>query len=423
MLARLASLSGCCTLPAHVSTQFDDGMLPHSTLAFFFWCGGRHWGRLVLNEVWLDGGPTSNRTGRVQQVSGVGSSHVKDERIMKGHCCIVPFLLVAFWTGHSLAQPQSASAEGGGRESALGLCALSSAVVQETIFVEHLEMDKPNIKGRFLSFSVDDLGAIQAIRIVVKDVTESHHEHLIGSTWWAQPKERVSESGGSRQPLPGFPNIWVSRLGCEPHFEDWNGSCIKGSCQGGLNASACVNKKCAGGPDDGNTCAQDSDCPGAACSTNADCGGGILHVYGEAVVPGAAYTVQVIEEHCNPADENDYSLAVILETAVFGDVLTSCNQIPCTPTGDGAHIIDVLGVLQRFGTQPGAPSKTRTEWEPSLLDLSPAITDVLYGVLGFQGVRYPSLGCSPGSGLCNGGSNANNSCTDDADCQLTPCPP
>ena len=244
---------------------------------------------------------------------------------MHRRTCLFPMCVVAFWTVHSHAQPQSAPAEGGGRESAQGLCVLSSPVVQETIFVEHLEMDKPNIKGRFLSFSVGDPGAIQGIRVIVTTVTEPHLEHLIGSAWWIQPREAVSEQGGSRNPIPGFPNFWASSLGCAPHFEDLNGACVEGGCQGGLREGVCTSKTCTGGPDDGNVCAKDSDCPGDACSTDADCGGGMLHVYAETVVPGAGYTVQVIGEQCNLDDEQDYSEPVILNTAVFGDVLTSCD--------------------------------------------------------------------------------------------------
>ena len=198
---------------------------------------------------------------------------------------------------------------------------------------------------------------------------------------------------------------------------------MEGGCQGGLREGVCTSKTCTGGPDDGNVCAKDSDCPGDACSTDADCGGGMLHVYAEAVVPGAGYSVQVIGEQCNLDDEQDYSEPVILNTAVFGDVLTSCDQTPCTPAGDGVHIIDILGIFLRFGTVPGAPSKTRTEWEPSRLDLLPAITDALTGVIAFQGLPYPFLRCSPSQSWCVGGPNAFQSCVDDSECELALCPP
>lgn len=249
-------------------------------------------------------------------------------------------------------------------------CFDTSPVVQETIFVKASETNAPSGKQRFLSFSVGDPDIEQAIRVTVASVSNVEQEYLVGSQWWVQQPEPISEAGSSRAPVPGFPSFQAARLGCARFDKNW------------LEV-------------------------------------GVLHVYGEAVFPGASYTVDVIDE--TSANPLCFSEPVTIDTSVFGDVLTSCEQVPCSPAGDGSNINDVIGTIAGFQSSPEAPSKTRTEMEPSALDLRLNVTDVLVQIAAFQGLPYPFLTCDPATQVCRGGPNNGQTCETDIGCRLELC--
>jgi len=63
--------------------------------------------------------------------------------------------------------------------------------------------------------------------------------------------------------------------------------------------------------------------------------------------------------------------------------------IPCTPPEGVVNIIDVLGILGRFISDPDSILKARADLEPACVDLVINIADVLFALSGFQGLSYP----------------------------------
>ena len=174
---------------------------------------------------------------------------------------------------------------------------------------------------------------------------------------------------------------------------------------------------------DGSACTSDLDCPGETCSTNDDCGGGIVSVYSEALVPGLTVSVQVVSEGCDLSQENSFSDVAVMATSQWGDLLSSCEQFPCTPPGDGANINDIYGSIQAFASAPGAPRKARADTAPSFPDRRINFTSDTLRIIGaFQGLPYPFLRCETDGNRCVGGPNDGAQCTTDSDCEHEPCP-
>ena len=62
---------------------------------------------------------------------------------------------------------------------------------------------------------------------------------------------------------------------------------------------------------------------------------------------------------------------------------------PPPPNGAPADVVDALGVLGAFATEPGAIIRARADLEPGCLDLTINVTDVLSSLAGFMGLDYP----------------------------------
>ena len=282
-------------------------------------------------------------------------------------------------------------------------------------------------KNRFLSFDAGDPGRLQAIRITIDSVTFAQHGYLVGSTWWVQSPEARGEVAANTHPVPGTPNFRASLLGCGPFFKDWTGVCDGGNCLGGLNDGTCQGNVCIGGPGEGSVCSNDANCPGEPCTATTDCGGGIVNVYGEMVVPGASYTVSVVGEECDLNDEGNFTGASLtMTTSIYGDVAGACTTTSCDPP-DGAPVAvaDALAILAKFSGVAGAIRKARADLEPSLLDFKINVTYVLQSLRGFTNVPYVFLSCQPTAvqgNLCFGGPTHLQSCVSDLDCRVPLCP-
>ena len=61
---------------------------------------------------------------------------------------------------------------------------------------------------------------------------------------------------------------------------------------------------------------------------------------------------------------------------------------PPGPPDGVNNITDIFAVIGRFGSATDSIVKPRADLEPGCLDLTINITDVLSGVLGFQGIGY-----------------------------------
>ena len=65
--------------------------------------------------------------------------------------------------------------------------------------------------------------------------------------------------------------------------------------------------------------------------------------------------------------------------------------VPIVLGHEAAGVVDAVGVIGRFGSQPGSIIKSRADLEgpDGCLDLTINITDVLAAITGFQGLDYP----------------------------------
>lgn len=102
------------------------------------------------------------------------------------------------------------------------------------------------------------------------------------------------------------------------------------------------------------------------------------------------YRVQLVDEECiDLSNESNLSVALDVGNAKWGDTIGNCASMPRSPADAAVDIIDVTGIVGRFGGQPGSILKSRADLEPVCLDLKINITDVLAAVAGFQGLSYP----------------------------------
>ena len=117
---------------------------------------------------------------------------------------------------------------------------------------------------------------------------------------------------------------------------------------------------------------------------------GTIHVFHEGIVPDGSYKVAVIDQSCDAAVETNFSEALPMTTATWGDTVLDLSQTPpLPPNGPPVDIVDALGVLGRFSSVPGSIIKARADLEPACLDLKINVTDVLSSLSGFVGLDYP----------------------------------
>lgn len=211
--------------------------------------------------------------------------------------------------------------------------------------------DATERRNRFLTFSGGDSVRPQAIRVVLSDLPPPFHA-FNGTALWVNEPRPIPENSGVTDPseLPGDPTFLAATLGCEPVYRDW-----------GLS--------------------------------------GLVHVYHELIVPDGTYNVQVIGEDCNLVIPDDFSASLMISTSIWGDVLADCASSPCGPPDDSVDVVtDVTGILDKFRNLLGSPAKSRSDLEPSLIDLLINISDVTFALNGFQGDTYPFD--APAQGPC-----------------------
>ncbi len=70
--------------------------------------------------------------------------------------------------------------------------------------------------------------------------------------------------------------------------------------------------------------------------------------------------------------------------------MEQCVTTPCTPPDGRVDIVtDILAIIAKFGSRPGAPAKIRVDLEPGMLDMKINITDVTFALDAFRGLPYP----------------------------------
>jgi hypothetical protein len=192
-------------------------------------------------------------------------------------------------------------------------------------------------------------------------------------------------------------------------------------------ANHCVN-----GSNDGGSCTGDGDCPDGSCGSD-----GVIHLYHEAVIPShmasstgpidvpSRYQVQVVEGTCSRTADRNYSPALTVTPAGWGDIVTDCSGCPAYPCGTPDEsvsvVTDVLGVLDKLSNQPCAPIKARADLQPGNLDFKIDILDVVQCLGGFTGNEYPFGTGQCVDGFCSGGSDHGTPCLNDSECSFDPC--
>ncbi len=189
-------------------------------------------------------------------------------------------------------------------------------------------------KNRYISFVPNNTGYDAAIRVTLTDLPPAFQGYEGEVRWVGQPR-RVSESSGESGPTP--PTFWAASLECDPYHTDWS----------------------------------DVD---------------VLHVYDEAIVPSATYTVDAIRERCRPDYEPNYSDAVIPDTTLWGDI---CGASFGAPPNDVVDFTDITAVVEKYKNTPGAPIKSRADVAGELPDQLVDFVDITYVIEAFSGSTYP----------------------------------
>lgn len=200
-------------------------------------------------------------------------------------------------------------------------------------------------KNRYLSFMSPNPCQRTAIRVKLVSL---HHvdppytsgpsvpfSPFEGQIRWVGPPSTQVESGAS--PLP-----WnAAALQCTPHFMDWSEV-------------------------------------------------GLIHVTGTEIVPSSNYEVAFLAEGCNQTLEGQYSTALAIQTARWGDVVVPFQPPALSQQPD---FTDVSALVNKFRSAPGAPSKAR-----ALLAGNPPnpVADLSFEHISacidaFRGRQYPYL--------------------------------
>ncbi len=294
------------------------------------------------------------------------------------------------------------------------------------------ELDQVSAKNRNISIRAGDVGRTQGIRVRFAALPAPF------DTWnelelFAGAPIQICENAGQGTdvnpqdpnacgPAPGQPRdwYWASPLVCDTasaHLMDW--TTLKNHCNGGtLNAHPCAD---AGG------------CPGGTCGVD-----GVLHLFHEGIVPSrmasstgpidlpASYDIQLIDNTCSLSNSCAYSFPLPMVQAGWGDVVLHVADCPNGPPNESVGVVsDVVSLLSKFSNNYCAPKKARADLVPCLVDFKIGITDVVAALGAFTGGDYEDT-CGTGQcgplGLCKGGADHGQPCTNDDDCSSDPCP-
>jgi hypothetical protein len=191
-------------------------------------------------------------------------------------------------------------------------------------------------KNRYLSFVPANSGAQTALRVTAVELPPQFGA-IEGAMWAGSPHQIAEESGSSGATGETFMGATLS---CEPVYADWGGI-------------------------------------------------GLIHIYGAAIVPGAAYEVQAISESCDPDLGVGLSAPLAVITGSWGDVVGDCSATPCTAPNGECNFDDISAVVDKFKNLPGAPIKARVDIAPQLPDRVIDFVDISTLVDAFRGIPYP----------------------------------
>ncbi len=216
-------------------------------------------------------------------------------------------------------------------------------------------------KNRYLTFVPPEPCQYAAIRVTFVDLP-APFDVLNGETMWVGEPQKVCENAGQGPDVPpescgpagglSSRTFWSASLQCEPYYTDWNAY-------------------------------------------------GTVHAYHESIVPGGTYAIQSVLHGCELTNEGNYSSALTMTQAKWGDLCSDGPGGACTGAADGNPevIQDVLGLINKF-QNINALQKSRADLVPSEVDLKVTIIgDALFALDAFQGFAYPFTPgdpCGPG---------------------------
>lgn len=198
--------------------------------------------------------------------------------------------------------------------------------------------------NRYLPVSPANPGALTALRVTLIEGPAAV-EGCKGRAFWVSRPLDVSEQAKRQDATP--PTVRVARLVEEPVFRDWGST-------------------------------------------------GRIHVFGQAIIPGAAYKVEAITASCASLAAANFSLPHVLRTGRWGDVVGTCSVYGCSsPDGRVDAGSDAMMVLSKFANRPGSVSKIWTDLDPAAPDQQINIADLTRVLDAFRGAVYP-FGGPPG---------------------------
>lgn len=192
-------------------------------------------------------------------------------------------------------------------------------------------------KNRYLSIVPGNAAGMTALRVTLTDLPVPY-ESSEGLARWVGEPQLLEES--ATQPEPPFK---AAPLVCDPVFRDWG---VEGT----------------------------------------------IHVYSDAIIPNASYAVQAIFDDCDLSRGCDYSPALSVETARWGDVAAPYFD-PESPTSQ-PNFGDITAIVSKFKDDPGAIRKVFADLSPNSPDAVVNFKDISDDVEAFKGNAYPYPGPS-----------------------------
>jgi hypothetical protein len=210
-------------------------------------------------------------------------------------------------------------------------------------------------KNRYITFTGGTPGRSEAVRVIFDSVPG--YEYAENREMWVQePVETTEASGSDGPPGVGEGSMWAATLGCNPFYTDWS-----------------VYDR--------------------------------VDVYNAAVVPGASYILQMIDDTCPTGNELNYSDAIAVNMSAAGDAVgSSCAPPPCNAPQGVIDFTDIGQVVDKFKNEPAAPRKARADLVNSNILFAPPdrkidFVDISYDVDCFRG-SCPALPGPPVDDPC-----------------------
>jgi len=191
-------------------------------------------------------------------------------------------------------------------------------------------------KNRYIALNPGNAGIITAVRVKLVDLPPPFNV-FNGQVRWLGPPQTVNE------PSPPNAAYTIAEVQCDPLYIDWGAF-------------------------------------------------GLIHGYGKAIVAGANYDVQIV--NCDPSDEGNFTAALTIATARWGDVTVPYNP-PDTSTQPDA--VDIAILVDKFKGS-NAISTPRADLYPDVPDHVADGIDIAACVAAFKGFPYPFGGpvaCPP----------------------------